>query len=376
MKYVIYQVVKYFIVFIFAFVLIVYLAKTDRIPRFIPDDIRNGLVDFSDYVLSYEYFRVVYSPIESVIDFLADDGYVYAYNTVPKIVVERLDNEIKSAENIINLFLNNPLFETWIVPNIVSSDGILKETFKNYFSEDFYTGFVILSSKFVDVFSLNFPKDENIRYLLNSSGKLKFYSNYVLVIRKLSRDLDFIEGFFVLVLDKKKFFDRIFDGEKSIFEIIYIVQGNNVVYSSKDVPYEYLRDQHYSDFVQLFGDTFKQSVVDYGNMKICFVLSKPSWVRWIYVFVKLLLFGGIIVLLFFINRSIKMRLKQSRDIRYKFVKELKSLISDKTISNSSAGISNLLVKTTEDNLKFFENFVEQDVKSMKDIKKRRTSIFR
>ncbi|MFN4244773.1 MAG: hypothetical protein ACK4F9_01310 [Brevinematia bacterium] len=374
-KYRIYQLLKYSLMFIGTVILIVYLAKTDRLPKFIPDDVRNSLVDFSDYLLSYDYIRSIYSPIESTIDFLADDGYSYKYNVVPRMVLERFDNELKSIDNTINLFLNNPLFETWIVPNLISSDGILEEVFRNYFPENLYVGFFILSSKFVNIFSLGLPKDENIKYFLNSSAKFKFYRDYFLVVRKLSRDLDFLEGFFVLVIDKNKFLNYVLNSEKSGFELVYIVQGNDVVYVSGDVSKEYLRDQYNSDVISILGNTFKQSVIDYQDFKICFVLPNPSWIRWVYIVLKLLLLAGVIVLLFYINRLIKLKIKQTRDIKHQLIKELKGVVSGKQVLGGGQSFSNLLVRTTEDSLKFFENFVEQDIKSTK-YKRSKTSIFR
>lgn len=341
---------------------------------FIPDDIRNALVDFSDYILSYETVKSIYLPIESVVDFLADDGYTYKYNMLPKSIVDRLDNEINSIDNTINLFLNNPLFETWIIPNLTSSDGILKETFKNYFSEEFYEGFSIYSSKMIEIFSLGIPKDENIKFSINSQKKISFFGDYLIIIRKLTKDLDFIDGYFVLTIDKNKFFNYILNDNKDDFELVYVVLGNSIIFTSKDVSISYLQQNLESEYLSLWGSSFKQITTSYEDIKVYFVLPNPSWVRWIFVIIKIIVLAGVFVFLFYINKMIKKKLKQAEDTKTKVIKELKKSFNTNSLPSSDTAINNILVKTTEENLKFFENFVQQDIKSLKQTKK--TSIFR
>lgn len=374
MKYRVYQIVKYSTFAILLTILVIYFAKTDRLPRFLPDDLRNTLVDASDYILSYEAIKTIYTPLESALDFLADDGYTHKYRVLPRSIVDRLDKEINAIENSINLFLNNPLFETWIVPNLVLSDGILEETFKNYFPEEFHLGFQIYSSKLIEIFSLNVPKDETIKHSLNSTSKIKLPKNYFLKVRKLSKDLDFIEGFFVLVMDKNRFFDFVLGNDKRNFELIYIVQGNEIVYSSKSIPNEHLRQSISSETISIFGKTFRQKTVPYEDIKISFVIPNPTWVRWLNIGLKILILSGIVVLLFYANKLIKNKLKQAEDIKQKIIKELKRSISSSSTPKSDVALYNMLVKTTEENLKFFESFVKHDIDSTKKTKK--VSIFR
>lgn len=369
MKYTLYQITKYFLILIVIFVLVIYLGKTQKLPKFLPDDVRNSIVDFSDYVLSYETFRVVYSPIERGIEFLADDGYSYKYRVLPQSIIDRLNNEVESMNNSLNLFLNNPLFETWILPNLVSSSAIIKDTFKNYFSEDFYLGFVIYSSKMIDVFSLGVPREENFRGVVYDNG-ISFYGKNMVFVRRLSKDIDFLDGFFVLVIDKEKFFDYILNHDKNSFEIVYIVHKDRVVYSTKNVPEEYLLKSLHLDVISILGGSYKQKVLTYNNVKIGFVFPNPTWVRWIYIVLKILVLLGFLVGLFFINRSIVMKLKKSEEIKRKLISDLKNSIGSK----SDLSFNNLLVKTTEENLKFFDKFVEQDIKTTKTTKK--MSIFR
>ncbi|MEN2998114.1 MAG: hypothetical protein ABDH28_03655, partial [Brevinematia bacterium] len=285
-----------------------------------------------------------------------------------------LDKEMASVENSVNLFLNNPLFETWIIPSLIASDGVLKEAFRNYFPEDFYLGFLIYSSKMIDVFSLGVPRSESIKYVLNSQNKIKFYNGYLLKVRKLTKDMDFIDGFFVLVIDKDKFFNYLLGDDKNSFELIYAVQGNEVVYSSREVPKDYLKLNISADSISIWGNTFRQSVIPYEDINVGFVIPKPSWVRWLYIFVKILLLAGFFVGFFYINSAIKRKLRYAEDMKQKIIKDLKKSFSGTSLPASDVSISNMLVKATEKNLKFFEAFVEQDVKSLKETKK--LSIFR
>lgn len=370
MKYTLYQITKYFLILLVLFTFIVYLGKTQKLPKFLPDDVRNYIVDFSDYVLSYDTVKVIYKPIEVTIEFLADDGYTYRYTVLPQSVLDRFNNEIESMNNSLNLFLNNPLFETWILPNLVSSGAIVKESFRNYFPEDFYLGFVIYSSKGIEIFSFGVSKGENFRNVIYGEG-LSFYDKYMLVIRKLSKDVDFIDGFFVLVVDKNKFFDYVLDhNSRNSFEIVYVVERGKIVYSSKEVPEEYLLENITSDSISIWGSSYRQRVLQYGNMELGFVFSNPSWVRWIYVILKVLLFIGVLVGLFFINKAIVSKLKASEEIKRKLILDLKNSVKRK----QDLSINNFLVKATDDNLKFFEKFVEEDVKNTKS--SRKISIFR
>lgn len=375
MKYVLYQVGKYILITLTLVIVVIYLAKTDRLPMFLPDNVRNTLIDFSDYLLSYQTLRVVYSPFQSALDFIADDGYSYKYSVLPKTIVDRIHSEFSSIENSINLFLNNPLFETWIIPNTFPSE-VLKETFKNYFYEDFYSGFSIYSSKFIEIFSLGVStSNEDFRKFLLSTDTVEYYKGYLLKVRKLSKYLDFIDGFLVIYIDKDKFFDHILGSSKDDFALFYISLNKDIVYSSVGVPKEYLLDNMNSGYISLFGRTLSQKVLKYGSFDIGFVIPEPSWTRWIYVSLKILVLIGVIIILFYINRSIVLRLKKSSELKQKMIEEMKKIIKDRPLQRSDMVISNLLVKTTEENLKFFESLVENDIKSSKELKKK-ISFFR
>ncbi|MCX8029736.1 MAG: hypothetical protein N2712_07075 [Brevinematales bacterium] len=371
MKYTLYQVAKYTFVFFVLFIFFIYLSKTDRLPRFIPDDVRNTLIDFSDYLLSYDTFSVVFSVFQSFFDFLADDGYSYKYSLLPKAIVDRLSSEFDAINNSINLFLNNPLFETWIIPNTFPQ-GILKETFRNYFSEDFYTGFSIYSSKFIQIFSLGVPESDDVKQFLVSFDGFSFHKDYILKYRKLSRDLDLIDGYFVLYIDKKKFFDYVLGDSKREFEMVYFYYGGNIVYLSRDVSIDYVLRNIDSQKIELFGNIFAQRTFKYDGMIIGFVIPNPSWTRFLYVGFKILVFLAFLFILFRINISIRDKLKRERDIRYRMIKDLKKAVSSLS-KPSDMAISNLLVKATEENLKYFEALVENDKKT-ESISKKKTSL--
>lgn len=375
MKYVVYQASKYILITIILIAVIMYLAKTDRLPMFLPDSVRNTLIDLSDYLLSHQTLRAVYSPFHSALDFIADDGYSYKYSVLPKTIVDRLRSEFSSIENSINLFLNNPLFETWIIPNTFPTE-ILEETFKNYFYEDFYSGFSIYSSKFIEIFSLGIStSNEDFRKFLLSTDTVKHYKDYILKVRKLSKYLDFIDGFLVVYIDKNKFFEHILASSKDDFALFYVSLNNDILYSSTSVPKEYLLENMGSEYISLFGKTLRQKVLKYESLDIGFVIPEPSWTRWIYVSLKVSILIGIIAVLFYVNRNIVLRLKKSSELKKKMIDEIKKIIKDQPLKRSDMAISNLLVKTTEENLKFFESLVENDVKTFKELKKK-VSFFR
>ncbi|MGB9621337.1 MAG: hypothetical protein ACP5PT_01440 [Brevinematia bacterium] len=367
MGYKIYQLLKYFLISVIVFLGVLYMAKTDRLPKFIPDDIRNSLVDFSDSVLSYDMFKVVYKPFSDVVDFLADDGYTYKYEELPKVLVDRINSELNVVDNNINLLLNNPLFETWIVTSLVSGSQILKEVFTNYFNENFYVGFGVYNSKLYKIFSYSTPELKNPGVLLN--GNISFYDNYLLRIKKLSKEVDFIEGYFVVFIDAKKFFDYVFDSEKDNFEIIFLYSGGKVYYSTRQYDYNYISSIIGIPEVNIGGKSFFQKQLSFSNINIGFVYPKPSAIRWVFIGVKLIILGVILYFLIILNNLIKSKLAYSQERKKMIIKSLRNGVRMLPFK-SDEEIHNTLVKATEKNLRYFEEFVKTDISSSKASKKK------
>lgn len=367
MKYKLYQFLKYTTIALLLFLLIVYIGKTDRLPRFIPDDIRNALVDFSDSVLSHDTFKSIYVPFAKVVDFLADDGYTYKYEELPKIILERINTELFAIDNNVNLFLNNPLFETWIITSLASQSPIVKGVFTNYFSEDFYCGFSIYNSKLREVFSYAPLELKNPGLLLKNT--LVFYDGYLLKVKNLSKDIDFIDGYFVVFIDSKKFFDYVLNSEKDDFNVIFVYEGDKVYYSTKMYDFDYLSSILGKSEVFINGKSFFQKNVPFYNMSISFVYPKPSFIRWIFIVFKLLVFGFIVYFLILLNNSIKQKLSYSEEKKKILVKSLKREIGVLPFK-SEEQLHNTFIKTTEQTLKYFDEFVKTDVSSTKETKKK------
>jgi len=365
MKYFAYQVAKYFLILLVTVILVLYLAKNDKLPRFLSDEVRNYLVDLSDTILSYDIFSKVYTPFSAVFDFLADDGYHYKYETLPDTILKRLDGFVFSIDNDINLFTNNPVFESWIIQSIIKGKSqVLDEVISNYFNYPYLIGVGIYSARGIEItyYGKNIPS-EIVNYTINSRKKLVLNGPYFARIKELKKDVDFIDGYLIVFLDSKLFFKEVFNSELKDFKNIYILDPyTNILYSMLDIN-DTIKDNAFNSTMNIYGEVFNNKVVPYKNLfYVGFTYPKPNFLRVINIAFRIILVVGILILLVWLNLKIKSELTKINKREEMLLKQLKSGLKQlpyKSIKEKK-DINNLYVTSTEQSLKYFENFVKND----------------
>jgi hypothetical protein len=381
MKYFIYQVVKYLLIVLFLVVLVLYLARTDKLPRFLPDEVRNYIIDFSDVVLSYDIFSEIYKPFSLVFDFLADDGYQYKYSTLPEVIIKRLDSTVDKIDNDINLFVNNPLFESWVIQSLIGGKNqVLYDLMKISFDYAYLVSIGIYSSRGVEIaYSGNEVSKDVINYAINNRKQLVLVGPYLIRVRELKKDVDFIDGKLLVILDSKLLLKEVFNSELSDFKDVYVLDyySTNVLFSLNGTDAAILRENAFKGSLEIGREGLNNKVLSYNDLfYVGFIYSKPNFLRVINIAFRIIIIVGVLILLIWLNLRIKEELTKVSKKEEILLKQLKDGLKQLPYKggNEKKDINNLFVISTDQSLKYFENFVKTDVEVSKEASNR--SLFR
>ncbi len=372
MKYFVYQVVKYLLMILLLFVFVLYLAKTEKLPRFLPDEVKNYLIDFSDVVLSYDVFLKIYKPFSAVFDFLADDGYHYKYKTLPEVILKRLDAAVGEIDNDINLFVNNPLFETWVIQSLIGGNNqVLYDLMKNSFDYPYLIGIGIYSSRGVEIAYNGKEVNKDVIDYVISRRQLALVGPYFVKVRELKKDIDFIDGRLLVILDAKLFFKEVFNSELKDFRDVYIVDyySTNVLFSLNGTSAALLRENAFKENLEIEGESLNNKVLSYRDLfYVGFVYSKPNFLRVVNIAFRIVLIVGILVLLVWLNLKAKEELTKVSRKEEMLLKQLKGNLKQLPHGDvkEKKDINNLFVVSTDQSLNYFENFVKTDIEVSKE----------
>jgi hypothetical protein len=381
MKYFIYQVVKYLLIVLFLVAFVLYLARTDKLPRFLPDEVRNYIIDFSDVVLSYDIFSEIYKPFSLVFDFLADDGYQYKYSTLPEVIIKRLDSTVDKIDNDINLFVNNPLFESWVIQSLIGGKNqVLYDLMKSSFDYAYLVGIGIYSSRGVEIaYSGNEVSKDIINYAINNRKQLVLVGPYLIRVRELKKDVDFIDGKLLVILDSKLLLKEVFNSELSDFKDVYVLDyySTNVLFSLNGTDAAILRENAFKGSLEIGRESLNNKVLSYKDLfYVGFIYSKPNFLRVINIAFRIIIIVGALILLIWLNLRIKEELTKVSKKEEILLKQLRNGLKQLPYKgvNEKKDINNLFVISTDQSLKYFENFVKTDVEVSKEASNR--SLFR
>jgi hypothetical protein len=377
MKYFIYQVVKYLLIVLFLVALVLYLARTDKLPRFLPDEVRNYIIDFSDVVLSYDIFSEIYKPFSLVFDFLADDGYQYKYSTLPEVIIKRLDSTVDKIDNDINLFVNNPLFESWVIQSLIGGKNqVLYDLMKSSFDYAYLVSIGIYSSRGVEIaYSGNEVSKDVINYAINNRKQLVLVGPYLIRVRELKKDVDFIDGKLLVILDSKLLLKEVFNSELSDFKDVYVLDyySTNVLFSLNGTDAAILRENVFKGSLDIGRESLNNKVLSYKDLfYVGFIYSKPNFLRVINIAFRIIIIVGVLILLIWLNLKIKEELTKVGKKEEILLKQLRNGLKQLPYKggNEKKDINNLFVISTDQSLKYFENFVKTDVEVSKEASNR------
>ncbi len=365
---VIYRILKYTLIFVIVFGGLIYLSRTDRFPKILPEEFRLFIIDVSDTILSPKFVNQIYRSFDSFIDLLADDGYTSKYNSLPIIIKDRFVSEISFLESKINIFLSNPLVETLFIENLISKNGnttifnkVLKETFEDKYIRSLeiatYTGNVIFSSS-----SKETPQDE-VKYIMFSKEKVIFSRNEIILKRDLRENIDFIKGTLILKIDPSEFIIKVANSEFGSFKNIYLSQHNGQILFSFEKIDDKL-DLNQIE-VEILGTPLRNKAIElYPGVYLGFMYRGPGFERYIFIAIKVLVFVGVILLLIWLNRKIVRRIEYVKNKEKFLIKELKALSGSRKNDSKLHNQRELFfLETAEKNLNFLENLITTQKRS-------------